>query len=152
MPTDKVKRTIIIEPGVDPDTGEVYLRLPEAIERVGHLMGALAQIGGIVRIVADRVKIGELPAQPGRSPELLGETVGFVIEYQAFAPLHHRSLTQGMMDAATAGDEGEGDGAGAAPAATSLASEILEPGDPEPAPEAPEVPSDSDAAGTEANE
>jgi hypothetical protein len=119
-----VKRTIIIEPGVDPDTGEVYLRLPEALARLERLMGTLAEVGGQLRVVADRVKTGELPGSP--RADVLGETVGFVIEYDSQAPLHKRSLTQHMMDMAALDDD--------APRAAAPAEEPLEePGEAAPA-------------------
>jgi hypothetical protein len=95
-----VKRTYIIEAILDPDTGEVVQDLARAERVVFQLLNSLWAVGGSVRIAADRVKVGELPAPDGGRKEPLGETVGLVIEYHVNTPLNRESLTAHLADQA----------------------------------------------------
>jgi hypothetical protein len=96
-----LKRTYVVEAGMDPDTGGVAQDREKVNQIVSDLLGSLWTVGGAVRIVADRVHVGDLPPDSaGGRPEPLGETVGMVIEYQASTPLNKASLTARLLDEA----------------------------------------------------
>jgi hypothetical protein len=100
----KVKRTIVLEPLLGDD-GRIVKQRAEAEEAILDLLGSLWTVGGILRIVADRVKIGDLPGTETSSPEPLGETVGLIIEYQANTALNKASVTAALMDSVHEGNE-----------------------------------------------
>lgn len=100
---NSAQRTIIIEP---LENGAFDRQ--EAADTLSDLLGTLITLGGKVEILADRVKIGELPPErEGKMPEPLGVTVGLVISYRTLPVLNKESITIKAMDAAT--------GAGAEP-------------------------------------
>lgn len=90
-----INRTIIVEPIIGDD-GLIQNR-EKARQAVEDLLGFVWAGGGIIRIVGDRVKVGELPVD-GRRSEPYGETVGMVIEFDASAPLNGESITARLMD------------------------------------------------------
>ena len=78
------KRTWIIEPGYDPDTGaatEGYDR-SEAVQILRDLEATLFRVGGMVSIAADRVRAGQAP---DGSPLAISERL--IVSWQAFSPL-----------------------------------------------------------------
>lgn len=110
----RVKRTYVLEGLIDDDGGIVQQRA-RAQQIVDDMMSAGWVVGGAIRIVFDRVKVGELPpGKPGMPRDALAETVGVVIEYQANTPLNRESLTERLLanayeepaDAAVAGGLG----------------------------------------------
>lgn len=78
------KRTWVIEPGYDPETGDVtdgYDRA-EALQMLRDLEATLYRVGGMVSIAADRVRTGEAPdGAPLATSERL------IVSWQAFSPL-----------------------------------------------------------------
>lgn len=109
----KVKRTYVLGAQLDPDTGEIVQPEAQVEAIVLKMLAAGWVVGGAIRIVFDRVLVGELaPATPGGPREPLGETVGAVIEYQANTPLNRESMTQKLLDGAYP-DEEEGEAAAA---------------------------------------
>lgn len=100
------KRTYIIEPLVDGESGEIVQNRPKAQQILDDLLGTVWTVGGSIRVAADRVLVGELPPETeGGRAEPLGETVGLIIEYSASAPLHRSSLTEALLDRALSGDD-----------------------------------------------
>jgi hypothetical protein len=125
------KRTFIFEPDV---TDEGRYDVDEPRHRLGvclgDLIGTLVQCGGAIEVVADRVKIGELPGErrphgpcngtgktPKSDPELdcggcegrgytlgqpepLGETVGFIVKYRPIGQLADEPVTIKALAAA----------------------------------------------------
>lgn len=81
------KRTWVIEEGViqAPD-GELVLSAEFDMDRarvlLDRLLGTLAEIGGMVAITVDRVKVGE---GPGAVPLAVSQRL--IVEWQAFSPL-----------------------------------------------------------------
>jgi hypothetical protein len=119
-------RTYILEP-VNGDRGP-EAPVAELHQRLRDLVGTLMAVGGEFLVRADRVKIGELPAgsapctkcgstgkrdygqgeedcracggagrKNGR-PEVISETVGFMIEWRNVPRLVEDSMTAKMMD------------------------------------------------------
>lgn len=95
----KVKRTLIFTADLD-ESGEIVQPRLKVEQAVLDLLGALWSVGGIVRIVADRVRMGELPPDGQGRREPLAETLGVFIEYQANTPLNDESITAAMLEAA----------------------------------------------------
>lgn len=89
----KVKRTFILEPRVVDGAYEPPRELLNTT--LGDLIGAGWAIGGIIRIVFDRIEIATL-----EGGEPLGQTVGAVVEYEARAPLHDSPMTIALLDRA----------------------------------------------------
>lgn len=81
------KRTWVIEEGViqAPD-GELVLSAEFDMDRarvlLDRLLGTLAEIGGMVAITVDRVKVGEGPGGVA-----LAVSQRLIVEWQAFSPL-----------------------------------------------------------------
>ena len=74
-------RTFIIENQVDED-GNVYHYRERAEQLLVDLLATLDTVGGMLAVTSKRVEI------PGGPPGvLLGETVGVIVEWKAFAPL-----------------------------------------------------------------
>lgn len=74
-------RTFIIENHVDED-GNVYHYRERAEQLLVDLLATLDTVGGMLAVTSKRVEI------PGGPPGvLLGETVGVIVEWKAFAPL-----------------------------------------------------------------
>lgn len=100
---NSAQRTIIIEPD---EYGEFDHE--RAVGQLLDLLGTLKTLGGKAEILADRVKIGELPPEhEGKMPEPLGETVGLVISYRTLPMLNAVSITRQAMDVATGRDREE---------------------------------------------
>jgi hypothetical protein len=89
------KRTWVIEEGViqAPD-GELVLGAEFDMDRarvlLDRLLGTLAEIGGMVAITVDRVKVGE---GPGGVPLAVSQRL--IVEWQAFSPLRDPERTGG---------------------------------------------------------
>lgn len=116
----KVKRTYVLD-GVIGEDGEVVQPRARAQQIVDDFMSAGWSVGGAIRIVFDRVKVGELPpTAPGAPREPLAETVGVVIEYQANTPLNGESMTARLLERAYAEEEEPA----AAPVAGGLGDEL----------------------------
>jgi hypothetical protein len=95
---EPAKRYWIIEPVYD-ETGRRVADRDRLEHVVSDLLGTLEQVGGVVRIVADRVKLGELPPEkPNGRPHPVAETVGFVVIWQAYSPVGDDSETEGLVD------------------------------------------------------
>lgn len=120
------KRVYILEP-VATDRGP-EAPVAEARRRLDDMLGTMLVMGGDVHIYSDRVKIGEIPGgkvpcqkcdatgardygdgpeecracggagEKDGPPEIIGETVGFVIEWHNVPRLRDDSLTARMMD------------------------------------------------------
>lgn len=74
-------RTFIIENQVDED-GNVYHYRERAEQLLVDLLATLDTVGGMLAVTSKRVEL------PGGPPGvLLGETVGVIVEWKAFAPL-----------------------------------------------------------------
>jgi hypothetical protein len=92
-------RTIIIEP---LPSGEFDHE--RAADVLSDLLGTLKILGGKVEVLADRIKVGELPPErEGKFAEPLGETVGLVISYRTLPALNEKSITRQAMDVALGG-------------------------------------------------
>lgn len=117
----KVKRTYVLGSlGVD-EYGEIVPPRAQAQQIVDDMMASGWVNGGAIRIVFDRVKMGELkPATPGGPREPLAETVGCVIEYQANTPLNKESMTARLLRGAYDEEEEPAD----APVAGGLGGEL----------------------------
>lgn len=97
----KVKRTYVLEGEFDAESGEIVQPRARAQQLVDDFMSSGWSVGGAIRIVFDRVKVGELaPAEKGGPREPLAETVGVVIEYQANTPLNAESMTARLLEGA----------------------------------------------------
>lgn len=94
------KRTWVIEPLRHPETGEQVVDEQRLEDLLGQLIATLIAVGGLVEIVADRVKVGTLP-----DGEPLAETLGFVVKWRTIPVLHARSMTAGLMDAVLGASE-----------------------------------------------
>lgn len=94
-------RTIIVEPVAGGANGWTFDR-ERAVDVLMAMLGALETVGGKVEILADRIKIGDLPR--GDRTEPLGETVGLLLSFQSVPVLNAEPLTVRLMDAATGGD------------------------------------------------
>lgn len=115
----KVKRTYVLDGALD-ENGDIVQPRARAQQIVDDLMGAGWSVGGAIRIVFDRVKMGELPpGKPGQPRDALAETVGVVIEYQANTPLNAESLTGKLLKRAYEEEEPAG-----APVAGGLGGEL----------------------------
>lgn len=101
------KRTWVIEPIID-EQGDQVVDERKLEDLLGRLIGTLIATGGLVEIVADRVKIGELP-----DGEPLAETLGFVVKWRTIPVLHERSMTKALMDHVLEADTPERDLSGA---------------------------------------
>lgn len=157
-------RTIILEPvngdrGMEAPTAELFQRLQD-------LVGTLMTVGGEFTVRADRVRLGELPAEPERCPKCKGagsreydgepdvcracagkgtrpgkpdaisETVGFFLEWRNVPRLPERPLTTLAMNYVLGTEDEERDRPSEAAVASALA--------PEPEPE-PDEDLDDDA-------
>lgn len=89
-------RTIILEPDTG-ESGEWVAPEQRFWEQLRYLYGVLMAVGGKVEIVADRVKLGEIPGEGGQ-PEPLAETVGFVIAWRTIPKLNERPMTVLALD------------------------------------------------------
>ena len=93
-------RTFIIENQVDGD-GNVYHYRERAEQLLVDLLATLDTVGGMLAVTSKRVEI------PGGPPGvLLGETVGVIVEWKAFAPLERlpRGDEPHQHEAAPAGE------------------------------------------------
>lgn len=85
------KRTWVIEQPVivGPD-GDLHLDEQFDIDRarvlLDRLLGALAEIGGMVALTVDRVK----ESRPGPGGKVLAVSERLIVEWQAFSPLRER--------------------------------------------------------------
>lgn len=93
-------RTIIVEPIAGGPNGWTFDD-DRAVDVILAALGALKTVGGKVEIMADRIKIGDLPR--GERTEPLGETVGLLLSFQSVPVLSDEPLTVQLMDAATGG-------------------------------------------------
>lgn len=98
------ERTVLIEPLYDED-GLMAADRARAAEVVNDLLGALLALGGRLEVLADRVKLGELPGAHDGKPTILAETVGLIVRYTPSAPLNEHSVTARAMQVAQ-GDGG----------------------------------------------
>ena len=93
-------RTFIIENHVDED-GNVYHYRERAEQLLVDLLATLDTVGGMLAVTSKRVEI------PGGPPGvLLGQTVGVIVEWKAFAPLERlpRGDEPHQHEAAPAGE------------------------------------------------
>lgn len=105
---EPAKRTWIIEPLGTDDAGRPIPDRGRLENVVSDLLGTLEQIGGVMRITADRVQVGELPpVRAGAQPEMIAETVGWIVQWQAFTPVMQESNTSRLMDIATGSEPEE---------------------------------------------
>lgn len=98
------ERTVLIEPLYDED-GLMAADRGRASEVVNDLLGALLALGGRFEVLADRVKLGEIPGAHDGKPTILAETVGLIVRYTPSAPLNDHSVTARAMQVAQ-GDGG----------------------------------------------
>jgi hypothetical protein len=88
------KRTWVVEPGYDPETGDVtdgYDRA-EALQTLRDLEATLYRVGGMVSMAADRVRSGEAP---DGSPLATSERL--IITWQAFSPLREPAAVEPVV-------------------------------------------------------
>lgn len=101
------RRTFIIEPVAGED-GVPGVDEESLWKLLQQLVPTLIAIGGKVTIVADRVKLGDLPEEGGQR-EPIAETVGFLTRWEAVPKLREQPLTSTLMDVVLSGDEVGGD-------------------------------------------
>jgi hypothetical protein len=100
------ERTIIIEPLLT-ELGEMVADEARLDGVLRNLAGTLTEVGGRIEVMADRVKIGEIPGAHNGKPTLLAETVGYVVRYSPSAPVNESSITRNAMAVARQDDEPE---------------------------------------------
>jgi hypothetical protein len=98
------ERLIVIEPLYTED-GLMVEDRARVEGTLTDLLGTLAAVGGKIEVMADRVKVGEIPGQD--RPTVIAETVGYIVRYTASAPLNASSITAAAMAAARRDDEPE---------------------------------------------
>lgn len=93
------RRTYIIEPEHD-EQGAPVLDEAALWTLLQQLIPTLIAVGGKIEIVADRVKIGELPPEPGKDGpgEPLAQTLGFLVNWRTVPKLEASPLTSRLMD------------------------------------------------------
>jgi hypothetical protein len=97
------ERTYIIEP-LEREDGRLVVDRERAADLLLDMLSTLVALGGKFEIMADRVKVGEIPRE-GRPPEPIGETLGFVAAYRTVPKIEDESVTLRLLGVSA--DDGE---------------------------------------------